>query len=121
MALDQNAGQKRTVSLMRNLTAPTSPEPSAAPIAPSIPQTPIAPPASKPAIETKNSPGNSPTLAQAPYANRTKKISFLADPKLEERFKKARLRAGFEKLEDAYNEAVIVFCEQVEKGMIDRF
>jgi hypothetical protein len=52
---------------------------------------------------------------------RTKKISFLADPRLEERFRKARLRAGFDKLEDAYNEAIKTFCDLVDAGKIDRF
>lgn len=111
MALDQNAGQKRAVGLARNLfasntttnTASTAPEP----VAKSVP--------------TYNHKVEAKVEASVGTQPRTKKISFLADPKLEERFRKARLKAGFDKLEDAYNEAIKTFCDLVDAGKIDRF
>jgi hypothetical protein len=115
MALDQNAGQKRTVGLARNLM-PLAESP--APLA-TMATAPIA------TMPTPSAPERKPILSDpiaATEANlRTKKISFLTDPKLEERFRKARLRAGFDKLEDAYNEAIKTFCDQVDAGKIDRF
>ncbi len=115
MALDQNAGQKRTVGLARNLMPLVE---SPAPVA-AVPAAPTAPTPAPTVFERKQSLG---TTAIATEANlRTKKISFLTDPKLEERFRKARLRAGFDKLEDAYNEAIKTFCDQVDAGKIDRF
>ena len=145
MALDNNAGTKRTVSLMRNLT-PSVPAESVVQVtaaAPEIATVVTAANLDGPSYQRKNevpsassaTTTHTPSTARAGYAAapsgstkpaaqqsiRTKKVSFLADPKLEERFRKARLRAGFDKLEDAYNEALTVFCEQVEKGLIDRF
>ena len=63
-------------------------------------------------LSTYDRKAEAPQGAQA----RTKKISFLADPRLEERFRKARLRAGFDKLEDAYNEAIKTFREAAPTG-----
>ncbi len=111
MALDHNAGQKRSVGLARNLFASTEGTPSIA---------------SSTAALTPNKTDLAPAYDRKAEAApgvqaRTKKISFLADPRLEERFRKARLRAGFDKLEDAYNEAIKTFCDLVDAGKIDRF
>jgi hypothetical protein len=57
----------------------------------------------------------------ATQSGRNRKISFLTDRELEERFRKCRLRAGFDTLEDAYNEAIKRFCDQVDRGEIDNF
>ena len=112
MALDHNAGQKRTVGLARNLFASN-------PVAPPVETTPaVSAPSKSPSVQTYDRKAiETPQAAPA----RTKKISFLADPRLEERFRKARLRAGFDKLEDAYNEAIKTFCDLVDAGKIDRF
>ncbi len=111
MALDHNAGQKRSVGLARNLFASTD-------IAQTAPNAPVA--GSLPKSEPASTSNRKVDLTQGGQA-RTKKISFLADPRLEERFRKARLRAGFDKLEDAYNEAIKTFCDLVDAGKIDRF
>jgi hypothetical protein len=112
MALDHNAGQKRSVGLSRNLFAQ-----SAAPHQESAPSPEPAPVSRDPRPSDRK-----PALEQPQFQQgRTKKISFLTDPKLEERFRKARLRAGFDKLEDAYNEAIKTFCDLVDAGKIDRF
>lgn len=111
MALDHNAGQKRTVGLARNLFASNNAAPTvdiAPPVTAPVKTQPV-PTYDRKAEQTETSPA------------RTKKISFLADPRLEERFRKARLRAGFDKLEDAYNEAIKTFCDLVDAGKIDRF
>lgn len=124
MALDQNAGKKRTVSLARNL-APLIESTEDKSITVSEALKSVETPVVKETITTII-----PTIATAPIAtsvavktnatihNRTRKISFLADPVLEARFKKARLKAGFEKLEDAYNQAMITFCELAEQGKL---
>jgi hypothetical protein len=52
---------------------------------------------------------------------RHRKVSFFCSKELEERFKKARLKGGFDKLEDAYNRALEHFIKAVEKGEIDEF
>jgi hypothetical protein len=104
---------KRQISLSRNLTEP------AQPIAPGpIARTEV------PSIEVNTSQSlltksKAPIVATGP--RRTQKVSFLADPVVHERFKKLRLKAGFETLEDAYNEAIKLFCDAVESGKIDRF
>jgi hypothetical protein len=103
MALDHNAGQKRAVGLARNLFASNAATPTPEPVSTPAP--------------TYNHKVEASVGAQP----RTKKISFLADPRLEERFRKARLKAGFDKLEDAYNEAIKTFCDLVDAGKIDRF
>jgi hypothetical protein len=127
MALDHNAGNKRTVSLARNLSPQISTEQVSSinneAVAKLTEQTPNiqTPSYERRAESVKSNEQAQHTKPIAAQSNRTKKVSFLADPKLEERFRKARLRAGFDKLEDAYNEALTVFCEQVEKGKIDRF
>ena len=107
MALDHNAGQKRAVGLARNLFASNTPSNTT-----SVAQEPVATPVATYNHKVETSVGAQP---------RTKKISFLADPRLEERFRKARLKAGFDKLEDAYNEAIKTFCDLVDVGKIDRF
>ena len=43
----------------------------------------------------------------------------MIDPELEKRFRKARLASGFEKLEDAHNQAIKTFCEMVESGKLN--
>ena len=111
MALDHNAGQKRTVGLARNLFASTDGAPTVA----TTQAHPV--PAKSEPLSTYDRKAEVTQGTQA----RTKKISFLADPRLEERFRKARLRAGFDKLEDAYNEAIKTFCDLVDAGKIDRF
>jgi hypothetical protein len=111
MALDHNAGQKRSVGLARNLFASTN--------MPQVAETQVV---SAPAVKTEPaSTYNHKVEAPVSSPARTKKISFLADPRLEERFRKARLKAGFDKLEDAYNEAIKTFCDLVDAGKIDRF
>ena len=122
MALDKTAGQKRSVSAMRNFR----------PV--EVVSTPVASEVVKPAVETfKNleAPTYSRkseeiakapmTIEAAPAKSRHRKVSFFTSQETEERFKKARLRAGFEKLEDAYNRALEHFILSVEKGEIDEF
>ena len=117
MALDPSAGQKRSVSITRNLLpqAPVEMTPIATPPASAVAATTSTPSTlarheSAPAYERV---ANKPVAAQS---GRNKKISFLTDSALELRFRKARLKGGFEKLEDAYNEALKVFCEKIERS-----
>ena len=65
--------------------------------------------------KTASAPKSEPVIT-AKNLNRTKKISFLADPALEKEFRQMRLKAGYEKLEDAYSAALKLFCDQVKKG-----
>ena len=132
MALDQNAGKKKAVGLARNLF-PNSPVESASEsISPSIANTPVPTATTVAQAMAVNSSAVSvtrPTLAAgaatfavtAKNLNRITKVSFMIDPELEKRFRKARLQSGFEKLEDAYNEAIKRFCDASEKGQIDNF
>jgi hypothetical protein len=111
MALDHNAGQKRSVGLARNLFASTH-----------VSQAVETQPTQNPSVKNETVPTyNHKVETSVNTPARTKKISFLADPRLEERFRKARLKAGFDKLEDAYNEAIKTFCDLVDAGKIDRF
>lgn len=132
MALDQNAGKKRAVGIARNLLmSDENPERRVSEIlAPMMEQK----------IETKAQVMSAPApQVQAPSAQptsavkagetrfvkeqsgRTRKLSFLATPEIEARFKKARLKAGFNTIEDAYNEAIKRFCDQVDRGEINNF
>jgi hypothetical protein len=122
MALTNDAGKKKAVGLARNLFAETPMEsnPStetktvAEMIAPmKTLETAINPPAGA-------SSRNIESTAKS-QSGRTRKLSFLATSEMEARFKKARLRGGFETIEDAYNEALRLFCEGVEKGSISNF
>ncbi len=132
MALDQNAGKKKAVGLARNLYPTSAVE---APMEIAAPITSASMTVSE-ALELKTAPlaassaslsKSTPQFAEANYAitaksqNRIRKVSFMIDPALEKRFRTARLKAGFEKLEDAYNEALKKFCELSEKGKIDNF
>jgi hypothetical protein len=105
---------KRTVGLARNLTSSVS-----------APQQPLSSFTASPEpiqkTQTPVAPYDHKVKEVASHPARTKKISFLTEPKLEERFRKARLKAGFDKLEDAYNEAIKTFCDLVDAGKIDRF
>lgn len=125
MALDKNAGQKRTVSALRNFGAMeevTSSSLAAETVKPVIaaPKALEVPAFTRKAEEpTKTS--FTPKVEAAPAKTRHRKVSFFTSQETEERFKKARLRAGFEKLEDAYNRALEHFILAVEKGEIDEF
>jgi hypothetical protein len=110
MALTNDAGKKKAVGLARNLFAETPMEsnPStetktvAEMIAPmKTLETAINPPAGA-------SSRNIESTAKS-QSGRTRKLSFLATSEMEARFKKARLRGGFETIEDAYNEALRLF------------
>ena len=130
MALDNNAGKRKPVGLARNLYPNLASE-STPDVAPTIPtfivqaaavnQTvtqvlaSVAPVTAKPAV------GATAFSTTAKNLNRITKVSFMIDPELEKRFRKARLQSGFEKLEDAYNEAVKNFCAASEAGKINNF
>ena len=137
MALDQNAGKKKAVGLARNLfpnvaAEAVTPTPTttiaealavtSSPVVttPVITATPVI---SSPIATEKPAPQftGATYVTTAKNQNRIKKVSFMIDPALEKRFRVARLKAGFEKLEDAYNEALKKFCELSEQGKIDNF
>ena len=131
MALDQNAGKKKAVGIARNLF-PSSPsnviEIANAAVAAAEMPTPIMATPEKTTVAQAlvNSPqkpaaGATAFATTARNLNRITKVSFMIDPELEKRFRKARLQSGFEKLEDAYCEAIKRFCEGSEKGQIDNF
>jgi hypothetical protein len=129
MALDLNAGKKRAVGMARNLAPFLESVEDKTTTVPSALNQSIDSPSYARKVEeaaasisiTSTATPASPVAASPAARNRIKKVSFFVDPKLEERFKKARLRGGFDKLEDAYAEALKVFCDQVDAGKIDNF
>lgn len=122
MALTNDAGKKKAVGLARNLFAEAPLESAETTETKTVAE--MIAPIKK--IETAMNPPagasakNEESTAKS-QSGRTRKLSFLATSEMEARFKKARLRGGFETIEDAYNEALKLFCEGVEKGSISNF
>lgn len=121
MALDQNAGKKKAVGLARNLF-PTQDNSAIinSTIESSNFNTASTSTTVSEAIQKSTSAySGAQIVSTAKNLNRIKKVSFMIDPALEKRFRQARLKAGFEKLEDAYNEAMKKFCELVESDNLE--
>jgi hypothetical protein len=129
MALDQNAGKKRAVGIARNLLlGDENPNKTVSEALAPVVEAKAQPiqlsqeVASAQSVPVESGAKRAGEIRFAkPQSGRTRKLSFLTTPELEAKFKKARLRAGFETIEDAYNEAIQRFCEQVDKGEISNF